>query len=158
MLFLWTASRRGKIWIEGEGLKQAVARRLPQDFLCQEVSFVGDQSLMNVYVSVPEKDDPKRRLAVVDRLNAFFRPLGIVPSVHYVPRTPEETRTVASPLYRNPLVWGGAAAALVALGQMGVRGIAWATLAGLSGFAVAWLALTEDGRKLVRQVTGEFRR
>jgi hypothetical protein len=157
MLFLWSLTRRGKIWIDGEGMRAAVARSLPPEYLCQEVSFVGDQSLLNIYVSVPEKDDPKRRLRVSDGIASLFLPMGIVASVHFVPRAPEESPG-PSPIHKLPLFWGGVAAGVVALFHLGVRGIVWTILGGLLGFAAAWFALTEDGRKLVRQAAKEFRR
>lgn len=47
MLFLWTTTKLGKIWIDGDAVKQIIARRLPQELYVQEVSFIGEKALLN---------------------------------------------------------------------------------------------------------------
>ena len=77
MLFLWTITKRGKIWLDGDGFKQIVASHLPPSITCQEVSFSGDQNLLNIYLVLPDKDDPQKRLSLIDKFDNLFRPSGL---------------------------------------------------------------------------------
>ena len=61
MLFLWTTTKLGKIWLDGDSIRQIVSRRLPEGYYCQEVSFIGDQNLLNIYISLPEGGMKKKR-------------------------------------------------------------------------------------------------
>ena len=68
MLFLWTTTKLGKIWIDGDAVKQIIARRLPQELYVQEVSFIGEKALLNIYIAAP---DDWRRL-IEPRLKRNF--------------------------------------------------------------------------------------
>ena len=46
MLFLWTTTKHGKIWLDGEEFKQIVSKRLPKSYYCQEIAFVGEKNLI----------------------------------------------------------------------------------------------------------------
>jgi len=64
MLFLWTTTKLGKIWLDGDSIRQIVSKRLPEGYYCQEISFIGDQNLLNIYITLPEggNDEEKARL------------------------------------------------------------------------------------------------
>ncbi len=157
MIFLWTATKRGKIWLDSEPFKALVSRRLPQDFYCQDVSFVGDQNLLNVYITLPEKEDPQARLVLMDKLEAFFRPMGIAVHTHWTHRSPTEERErlrwTASPLF-----WAGVVGGVVALTQMGLVGVLWTAFSTAAAYGIAWLALSEGGRRIIDSVVKEIRR
>lgn len=156
MLFLWTITKRGKIWLDGEAFRQIVAKRLPNDFYCQEVSFIGDQNLLNVYVVLPDADDPQKRLAIMDRLEEFFKPMGIAVAVHWTRKLADEYGS-GLPVWRKPVFWGLAAGGVVGLVHLGLRGILWAAGATVSGYLISWLAITEDGNKLVSRMINDIK-
>lgn len=148
MLFLWTITKRGKIWLDGDAFRQIVAKRLPFDFYCQEVSFVGDQNLLNIYITLPEQDDPQKRLSLIDKLDEFFRPMGISVHVHWTRRTPEDSEA-GMPWWRRPICWAGITGGVTALLNLGLKGFLWTVLLSFAGYIVAWIALSEDGQKMV---------
>jgi hypothetical protein len=156
MIFLWTITKNGKIWLDGDAFRQIISKRLPADFFCQEVSFVGDQNLLNIYVTLPDKDDPQKRLAIIDKFEEFFRPLGIAVHVHWTRQAPDELGN-AAPLWKRPLFWAAAAGGAAGLLNLGLKGIAWLLGATVCGYIIAWLAVTEDGNKLISKLVSDIR-
>lgn len=155
MLFLWTSTKYGKIWLDGEAFRQIVSKRLPADFCCQEVSFVGDQNLLNIYVTLPDKDDPQKRLALIDKFEEFFRPMGVAVHVHWTRRAPDEYD--ALPLWKKPLSWGAAAGGAAGLINLGMKGVAWVLGSALCGYVIAWFVLSEDGNKLISKLVSDIK-
>ncbi len=156
MLFLWTITKRGKIWLDGDAFRQIVAKRLPSDFYCQEVSFVGDQNLLNIYITLPDQDDPQKRLALIDKFDEFFRPMGISVHVHWTRRAPTDSEA-SLPLWRQPLFWAASAGGVAALLNLGIKGFLWVIGATVVGYAVAWTALSEDGQKMVAKLVKDIK-
>lgn len=156
MLFLWTITKRGKIWLDGEAFRQIVAKRLPADFYCQEVSFIGDQNLLNIYITLPDKDDPQKRLALIDKFDEFFKPMGINVHIHWTRRAPDDYET-GLPLWRKPLFWAAAAGGVAGLANLGLKGIVWVAGATVCGYMVSWLALSEDGNNLVSKLIRDIK-
>jgi hypothetical protein len=156
MLFLWTITKRGKIWIDGDAFRQIITGRLPSEFYCQEVSFVGDQNLLNIYITLPDQDDPQKRLALVDKFEEFFRPTGIVVHVHWTRKAPDEYSNVL-PLWRKPIFWAAAAGGLAGLFNLGIRGIAWVAGISLVGYIISWILLSEDGNKLITKLINDLK-
>jgi hypothetical protein len=156
MLFLWTITKRGKIWLDGDAFRQIVATRLPAEFNCQEVSFVGDQSLLNIYITIPEQDDPQKRAAASDKIEEFFRPTGITVRIHWTRKLPDEYIKVP-PIWKKPIAWAGLAGGVAAVANLGVRGVSWVIGAGLAGFAVSWLILSEEGGRLASKVAKDIK-
>jgi hypothetical protein len=157
MLFLWTVTKHGKIWLDGEAFRRIVVNRLPPEFVCQEVSFVGDQSLMNIYIALPEKDDPQKRLAITDGFERFFETMGIAAHINWIRKTPEEYASTY-PILKKPVFWAAAAGGVAAVANLGIRGVLWATGAALIGYAVSWMILSEDGKNTIKKVLKDFRR
>ncbi len=156
MLFLWTITKRGKIWLDGDAFRQIVAKRLPPDFYCQEVSFVGDQNLLNIYITLPEQDDPQKRLALMDKFEDFFKPMGIAVHLHWTRRAPDESQGKQA-LWKKPLFWAGAAGGVAGLANLGMRGILWVAGSTCAGYLVSWLALSEDGNKLISKIVSDIK-
>jgi hypothetical protein len=156
VLFLWTITKNGKIWLDGESFRHIVSKRLPADFYCQEVSFVGDQNLLNIYVTLPDKDDPQKRLAIIDKFEDFFRPLGMAVHVHWTRRPPDEYG-VAVPMWKKPVFWALSAGGVAGLANLGIMGIAWVAGSTVCGYIIAWLALSEDGNKLLSKIASDIR-
>ena len=156
MLFLWTITKLGKIWIDGDAFRQIVAGRLPAEFYCQEVSFVGDQNLLNIYITLPDQDDPQKRLALADKFEEFFTPTGIAVRVHWTRKAPDEY-SCAQQMWNKPLFWAGAAGLAVALINLGMEGVAWVTGAALLGYVLSWIIFSEDGNKLVTKLIGDVK-
>lgn len=148
MLFLWTITKRGKIWLDGEAFKQIVSKRLPPDFYCQEVSFVGDQNLLNIYVTLPEKDDPQKRLALMDKFEEFFKPMGIAVHMHWTRHSSGDAQGMSN-IWQKPLFWAAVAGGVTALSNLGLLGILWVAAATVFGYAISWLALSEEGKRLI---------
>lgn len=156
MLFLWTITKRGKIWLDGEAFRQVVAKRLPPDFYCQEISFVGDQNLLNIYVTLPEKDDPQKRLALMDKFEEFFKPMGIAVHMHWTRQTDGDAGG-RSDIWQKPLFWAAATGGVTGLANLGLRGILWVAVATIFGYAVSWLALSEEGKRLINKLISDVK-
>ncbi|MDR1134222.1 MAG: hypothetical protein LBL05_08655 [Synergistaceae bacterium] len=157
MLFLWTITKHGKIWLDGDAFRRLAVNRLPPEFVCQEVSFVGDQSLMNIYITLPEKDDPQKRLAVTDSFEQFFEPTGIMVHINWIRKTPEEY-AAAYPILKKPIFWAAVAGGIAAVANLGIRGVLWAAGAALLGYAVSWLILSDEGKNVIKKIVKDFRR
>lgn len=157
MLFLWTTTKLGKIWIDGDAAKQIIARRLPQELYVQEVSFIGEKALLNIYIAAPEERPTRDRDAIEKKFASFFKPCGISVQINWVNIAPHENRK-ATPLWMLPTFWGAAAAGVTALFHMGLAGVLWSIFFAVIGYGVAWLFLTEDGRKRINALYELFRR
>ena len=156
MLFLWTITKRGKIWLDGDAFKQIVTDRLPSDFYCREVSFVGDQNQLNIYITIPDQDDPKKRLALADKFEALFRSAGIVVCVHWIRKAPDEY-SVVSPIWSKPAFWAVAIGGLSAIVNLGFGGVVWVAGSALAGYVISWILLSEDGNKLVKKIASDIK-
>ncbi|MDR3281205.1 MAG: hypothetical protein LBT23_11915 [Synergistaceae bacterium] len=156
MLFLWTITKRGKIWIDGDAFRQIVSNRLPEDFSCQEVSFVGDQNLLNIYITLPEQDDPQKRLALMDKFEEFFRPTGISIHVHWTRKAPDEY-SASTPIWKKPLFWAGVAGGVTGITNLGLRGILWVAGATILGYVISWILFSEDGNKLITKAITDIK-
>ncbi|MCL2684077.1 MAG: hypothetical protein FWE55_02430 [Synergistaceae bacterium] len=156
MLFLWTITKRGKIWLDGDAFKQIVTDRMSSDFFCQEVSFVGDLSQLNIFITIPDQDDPKRRLALADKLEALFKPTGIAVCVHWIRKAPDEY-SVVSPIWSKPAFWAAVTGGLTGIAKLGIRGILWVVGASLAGYVISWIFLSEDGNKLVKKIISDVK-
>ncbi|MDR0764394.1 MAG: hypothetical protein LBE65_02230 [Synergistaceae bacterium] len=157
MLFLWTITKHGKIWLDGEAFRRIAVNLLPPEFVCREVSFVGDQSLINIYITLPEKDDPRKRLEVTGDFERFFEPTGIAARINWIRETPEEYVS-DYPILKKPIFWATAAGGLAAVANLGVRGVLWAAGAALAGYAVSWTILSEEGKNIIKKIAKDFRR
>lgn len=157
MLFLWTTTELGKIWLDGDAAKRIIARRLPRELYVQEVSFIGKDALLNIYVAVPDDWPAAGRNALDAKFGALFAPSGITARINWVNVAPQDNKRTTQ-LWTLPIFWSGAAAGVAALFHMGLRGILWSLFFAVIAYGVAWLALTEDGRKQIGALTELFRR
>ena len=157
MLFLWTTTKHGKIWIDGDSFKQIVAKKLPSDYYCQELSFIGEKNLLNIYITVPENASAEEKCKLEDKLNNLFAKSGILLQTNWVNVAPQDNPKT-NPLWMLPLFWAGAAAAVTAIIQLGIKGILWTLFASIIGYGVSWIFLTEDGQKQVTRIMQQFRR
>lgn len=157
MLFLWTTTDLGKIWLDGDAIKLLISKRLPKDFYVQEVSFIGEKSLLNVYIAVPEDTDLQTKKEIEDKLMDIFGKSGISIQLSWVNIAPQDNKKT-TPVWTLPLFWAGAAGGITALFHMGISGILWAIFSAVIGYAVAWILITEDGQKQVAALKEHFRR
>ncbi len=157
MLFLWTTTKLGKIWIDGDSVRQIIAKRLPQELYVQEVSFIGEKALLNVYVAAPDGFPSAERSALETKFSGLFGPSGVSVQMNWMNVAPQDDRKTL-PVWMLPIFWGGAAAGATALFHMGIGGVLWSIFFAVIGYGVAWLALTEDGRKQISALGELFRR
>ncbi len=157
MLFLWTTTDLGKIWLDGDAVKQLITKRLPQDFYVQEVSFIGEKNLLNVYIAVPEDTDTQTKSETEKKLTDIFGKSGISTQLSWVNVAPQDNKKT-TPIWTLPLFWAGAAGGVTALFHMGISGILWAIFSAVIGYAIAWILITEDGQKQVAALKEHFRR
>lgn len=157
MLFLWATTELGKIWIEGEGLRQVVAKRIPAGYYCQEVSFVGADSQLNIYITVPDKNDMEGKKELEQKFEELFSKSGIIARISWLHVAPQDNPK-ATPMWHLPLFWAGAAALCTAIVHMGFAGILWSIFAAVIGYGVSWVVLTEDGQKQLNTLLEHFRR
>lgn len=147
MIFLWTTTKFGKIWLDGDEFRHEVTKRLPDGYLCQDMSFVGDQNLFNMYISLPDNETQEARAMLVDKFESFFRPMGIAVHLHWTRQDPDEQQS--QDVWRKPPFWGAVCGGVVGISNLGLVGIAWTAAAAAVGFGVSWLALSKKGRSLV---------
>ncbi|HAJ94208.1 MAG TPA: hypothetical protein DCM41_04870 [Synergistaceae bacterium] len=157
MLFLWTTTKLGKIWIDGDSLRQIVSKRLPEGFYCQEISFIGDQNLLNIYITMPEGDNEEDKIRLEKKFTDIFTKSGIAVHINWINIAPQDNPKT-NPVWTLPLFWAGAAAALTAIVHLGLKGILWSLFAALIGYGISWILLTEDGKKQVSTLMQLFRR
>ena len=77
--------------------------------------------------------------------------------INWVNVAPQDNRK-ATPVWMLPVFWGAAAAGVTALFHMGLGGVLWSIFFAVIGYGVAWLVLTEDGRKQINALRELFRR
>lgn len=147
----------GKIWLDSEEFRQTVSRRLPPGYYCQEVSFIGDRDLLNIYISIPDTVTAEEKNKVSEKFRLLFEKSGIKTNVNWIHIAPHDNPT-ATPIWTLPIFWAGIAGLVTALIRMGLAGILWTLLAAIIGYGIAWLVLTEDGQKKVAAVIRHFRR
>lgn len=157
MLFLWTTTEFGKVWIDGESLRQIVARRVPAGYYCQEVSFIGAESQLNIYIAVSDDSDAEKKKELEDKFQTLFAKSGIAAKVSWLYVAPQDNPK-ATPIWHLPLFWAGAAALAVAIVHMGFSGILWSIFAAVIGYGISWVVLTEDGQKQLNALLEHFRR
>lgn len=157
MLFLWTNTKHGKIWLDGDAFRQIITKKLPSGFYCQELSFVGEQNLLNVYVSIPEKDDQQLRLLLSDKFEDLFRPLGVAVRMHWTSHMPEHADGRAE-IWKRPLFWAAVTGGVVGLGNLGIWGILWVAASAAAAFGISWLALTDSGKGAIRSLLSIFKK
>ncbi|EHM09909.1 hypothetical protein TheveDRAFT_0759 [Thermanaerovibrio velox DSM 12556] len=157
MMYLWKSNKLGKIWLDGDGMRRIVSLQLPGGYVCQEVSFVGDMDTINVFIGFPEGESQEKLDRIGRLLESRFKRSGIKVSIHWVERT-KEVECSSPPLWRTPIVWAAGVSTLVALAQLGFKGITKTVIAGCLSYGVAWLALTDDGRKLLNSVIKEVKK
>lgn len=157
MLFLWTTTKIGKIWLDGDALKQIVAKTLPKDFFCQEISFIGDANLLSVYISQPESAPVEARDPVQRKLEDIFGKAGISAQLNWVSVSPQDNPKT-TPAWMLPLFWACVAAAVTAVVHLGLKGILWSLFAAIIGYGVSWVFLTEDGQKQVSALMEQLKR
>jgi len=157
MLFLWTTTKHGKIWIDGDAVKQIISKRLPKDFYCQDVSFIGEKNLLNIYITLSENSALEEKTALERKFTDIFGKAGMVVQIEWGYIAPEDN-PASTPVWRLPLFWAGAASALTALVHLGFKGILWSVFAAVVGYGFAWVLLTEDGQKQISALMRQFRR
>lgn len=157
MLFLWTTTELGKVWIDGEFLRQMVARRIPAGYYCQEVSFIGAESQLNIYIAVSEDGDVEEKGRLEEKFRTLFMKSGIVTKISWL-YVPAQDNPKATPIWQLPLFWAGAAALVTAIFHMGLAGILWSIFAAVIGYGISWIVLTEDGQKQLNSLLEQFRR
>ena len=157
MLFLWQTTDLGKIWLDGDGIKASLSKRLPKEFYLRDLSFVGNSGLLNLYIAVSEDAVSASKRAVESRISTLFAGSGITVSVNWMYIAPKDNRKVTT-MWRLPLFWAAAAAGVTALFHMGIRGILWSIFAAIAAYGIGWAALTEEGQKQVNSLIKRFRR
>lgn len=156
MLFLWTTTKYGKIWLDGESFKQIVTKRLPKDYFCKDVSFVGEKNLLNIYLAVPENTPVTGKYELDEKFRELFAKSGISVNIDWIEVALQDSPK-ATPIWTMPLFWAGAAAAFTALFHLGIKGILYSLFAAVIGYGVSWVLLTEDGQKQVKSLIKQFR-
>lgn len=157
MLFLWTTTKLGKIWLDGDAFRQIISKRLPEGFYCQEVSFIGEKNLLNIYITLPEGDNEEDKLRLEKRFTEIFSKSGMSVHINWINIAPQDNPKT-NPVWTLPLFWAASAATLTALVHLGLKGILWSLLAAVIGYAISWILLTEDGKKQVALLFEQFRR
>lgn len=157
MLFLWTTTKHGRIWLDGDSFRRIIDERLPEGHKCQDLSFVGEQSLLNAYISLPEKDAPEVRSALSTKFEEFFRQMGISIKLNWTEPSGYEPPH-SNELWKHPWFWAAVCGAVVGLSNLGLAGTAWVLIAAAIGFGVSWLALTEAGKDILSGIAARFRR
>lgn len=104
MLFHWMTTKYGNIWLDGEGFRQIVAKKLPKEYYCQEVSFVGDKSIMNIFITMPQLDAEDEKAKISKQLNSVFSNSGITLNIDWIYVAPQDNPK-ASPVWSFPLFW-----------------------------------------------------
>lgn len=157
MLFLWTTTRLGKIWVDGDGLKQIISKGLPEKYSCREVTFIGDRNLLNVHITLPENEDAQEKIKLEKKFENIFSKSGISTHFNWVHIAPQDNPKI-TPVWTMPLFWAGLTAGLTAIVNLGIKGILWSLFAAVIGYGISWIFVTEDGQKQVSALLEQFRR
>lgn len=156
MLFLWKRTKLGKIWIDGDAVKQIIAKRLPEELYVQEVSFIGENNLLSAYITAPEATPADTKSEVEVHLTEMLEKSGISLHLSWLTIAPQDNKKT-TPWWTLPPFWGAAAAAITALFHMGVKGVLWSVFAAVIGYALAWVLITSDGHKWVASIVRHIR-
>ena len=146
MLLLWTTTKLGKIWLDGDAIRQIVAKRLPSDLYVQDVALIGESSRLEITIAVPEDTDPDVKTALEEKLSALFARACMTVSIKWLTTAPQDNKK-KTPVWTLPLFWAGAAAALTSIYHMGIGGILWAIFTAVVAYGISWIVITEDGQK-----------
>lgn len=157
MLFLWTTTKLGKIWLDGEMLKHAISKELPSELYVQDVSFIGEKDLLNVYIAMPDDISGEAKAGIEEKFAAVFGKSGIKVQANWVLVAPQDNKKT-TPIWMLPLFWAAAAAGVTALFYMGIGGILWAIFSAVVAYGVAWVLITEDGQRQISALKEHFRR
>lgn len=157
MQYLWTATDLGKIWVDSDAFRQIVACRLPEGYFCQEMSFLGDKNMLNIYLTMASDKSVEDKRRLEKKLEDLFANSGIETCINWLVIPPHENPG-KTPIWVMPIFWSGVAAAVSALLHMGIIGILWSIFFGVIGYGVSWLLLTENGRKQISEIIEKFRR
>ena len=130
MLFLWTTTKLGKIWVDGDAIKLIISKRLPQELYVQEISFIGEKNLLNAYIAAPEDTNLETKSALERRFEGIFNKSGIAVQLNWVNIAPQDNRKT-TPVWMLPLFWAAAA---------------------------AWVLITDDGQRQIAALKEHFRR
>lgn len=157
MLFLWKTHPHGKVWIEGEALRKIASKKLPTGYFCQELSFVGEQDLVNLYITLPENENSQARALITQQMEALFLPMGMRFQIHWTRPAPRE-ELQSAPIWKLPIFWSVVAGGVVALSQLGLKGIFWTAVGAGAGYGLGWLVLTKEGQELIGSVKRNLKR
>lgn len=102
MLFLWTTTKLGKIWVDGDAIKLIISKRLPQELYVQEISFIGEKNLLNAYIAAPEDTNLETKSALERRFEGIFNKSGIAVQLNWVNIAPQDNRKT-TPVWMLPL-------------------------------------------------------
>lgn len=127
-------------------MRQIITRRIPPGCYCQEVSFIGSENLLNIYITVSDKEETKDKNMLERKLESLFAKSGIQTRVSWLYVAPQDNPK-ATPMWHLPIFWGAAAAVCTAIVHMGLSGILWSIFAAVVGYGVSWVIFTEDGQK-----------
>lgn len=157
MLFLWTTTKLGKIWLDGDAFRAIVSKRLPAGFYCHEVNFIGEKNLLNIHITMSDENAVDEKAKLERKFEELFSKSGIATHVSWMYVSPQDNPK-ATPLWTLPLFWAAVAAALTAVVHLGLKGILWSLFAAIIGYGVSWLFVTEDGQKQITSLMEQFRR
>lgn len=155
MLFFWTTTDIGKIWLDGDAIKRMIVKKLPDNYICNEVSFLGKKNMLNLHISVPDNITDEQQAESEEKILKAFVNSGIKVQINWLNITPNENPNL-TPLWRLPVFWAGLSALLVVLINLGFRGIVFSFIALIGGYALSWLLLTNDGEKYFTRVKKRF--
>ena len=102
MLFLWTTTELGKIWLDGDSFKQMIVKKLPKDFYCQEVSFIGEKNLMYISITLPDKSSEESKDALIGKLSGIFAKSGIAAEINWINVAPQDNPK-KTPIWMLPI-------------------------------------------------------
>ncbi|MDO4987428.1 MAG: hypothetical protein Q4E17_00135 [Synergistes sp.] len=156
MLYLWRKTDIGKIWLDGEGVKNIIRKRMPKEFLVQSVSLSGEDDVLNIYIAVSEETDADVKKSLETRFCDIFGKAGLTVRTNWINVAPEDNETRTA-LWKKPVFWSVAAGALCGLYFMGISGIVWSVFCAAVVFIIMWLILTEDGRKQIAKLIRQAR-
>ena len=134
--------------------QQKSLHQLQQDFV--DLRF-GMFIHFNIPTFAPDDWPAAERAALEAKFSGLFGPSGVSVQINWVNVAPQDNRK-ATPVWMLPVFWGAAAAGVTALFHMGLGGVLWSIFFAVIGYGVAWLVLTEDGRKQINALRELFRR
>ncbi len=120
-------------------------------------SFIGDQNLLNIYITMPEGDNEEDKVRLEKKFTDIFTKSGMAVHINWINIAPQDNPKT-NPVWTMPLFWAGAAAALTAIVHLGLKGILWSLFAAIIGYGVSWILLTDDGKKQISILMQQFRR